>query len=1255
MRRTTIKILILCAVLICTAAAVFGIAQSFASGESGIDGVSVNDVREVREYSAGTNAFSISQPLPTITSGAAASFTVSNDSQNADDTDSGGSFDLVIVPTGGFDIDGAAVSYGQNRTGEIKDGIIILSDIALAPSANNTSVSTNVSVTITAAEGVIAEGESGGLTYKAYAVRHSENNRFVGDQFRFKSVMDEYFHQVGENNTAVSPSDAYSETYDLLYIYIVKSFTVSEGMTINVPANINLLDNDITLDRVDLTIKHGFGGLFAIESSGGKLKSSQNTQNLIINTPYAVYTYDNSMLDSVQVSNTYMGTLITSASLAGNSTLCQALLGDAITYIAKFIPAYIYDDLVLPLSYHNYGMKYSYAVSQGSPMTAGGNVTRGNDNAAGTVTVTAEYPGATSQSTQIGFTVVGSSETALRTAYRNVLSAYLTKNALSNNVLTYDADLVNLTERFNSDSGNTNSLTLTAGGEAKFLIRLSDDASISNITYTYIEGSAIANSELSQTVPPLNNALSASEHECSSMTFSYETNAWYLSYTFPVTAEITTTDGENTVTESVTENVTAKVKLTDVEVAYLRHNDIVMNDTQSTVTVDGADEISFTVAGMTRIETNAYINRTVGLYYFLDTTAGNNSRPLMTLTNGTLAYDGVTLSGGVASIDYNIYYVNAEDYERYLLGSMTLDALKATHSATAETNINTSFSLDTQTNGVINYNSVFNESASKLLLLIGDITYTDDSVYSVVREIMLPSIGEFDSERFTTGRTFADFISGMADDNYKLIESNENSHYTFRTGDTTMQVELDITAVNGETPDDSKDIDFCQIIECKHTPEQTVADDYSYLNIIPSQIPAQDSLIELTATFYAVSGETVNEYSKQIYSFTIPGIYHYNPDGGDNVIKDIWVYMRMLEVYGDFQGYLLTSDAKADKKLFECTEARLAALAGNTSVENPSGNIINPAYVVSCGIVTDTPVYTANETHSLEGVQYLTGTEKMSFDGVRVESLNPFGAYSGGSLTELSMACCSITQEKLNGSGNYLRPLYALDRLTTLTLDNNGITSLVDNTGEPCIYRNVTNLALNSQAALADITGIEKIPYIVTLSIKDNKIENFAPLLGLDKLEAVYLSGNTYNGSEAYTDGSNNPITMYGTSGQVNVPNYVALLHKKVSVYITVDTENDLCLIVPDNTAGITLVTAGGRYINQTMEYLAVSLNSIIIPDDYWTVSEKPTYLGEYTASGTSLTFTSIPTHTVGSRSHWIVSVSKDSTTVYKEFFYTQH
>ncbi len=573
----------------------------------------------------------------------------------------------------------------------------------------------------------------------------------------------------------------------------------------------------------------------------------------------------------------------------------------------------------------------------------------------------------------------------------------------------------------------------------------------------------------------------------------------------------------------------------------------VFEDVTETISIqvgEAAAVVSVKPSSVGEEEKRAYLNRHLDTPYFSD---ASDSSPVLYLKDGAIYVGGntnpvVPSDLGYDFITYNVYLVDKTSLE-----SITDDSSLQQVIDNKLADYTDWFSVD---NGLLTpqTNAVIQPSVSEALMLF--VTFGGENGFSAYRKILIPSggLGGSDYTEYIKGDTFAPYFTSLADG--KLINSTageSGSAYKFAS-EFNSQVFLRMSFTN-----QSEIEAFCTLVS-RTNPS------YWQINIDVMHVPNVNTSVYVVAEFYVEKAEggviTDEVISTQYYSFVIPGIYRSDTD------FDAAFYSAVIAadkdgqpLYDSYDGYLLCDGAGSRVDLLDLSDKTY----GNIS--------------------------------SLKGIELLTGTSAFIFDGHSVTDISALGKCSDV-LKSLSMVSCGITDAMLAEG----RPMYALNGLIELHLDkNDGITKFGGSEGN-YFYRTVEILTM-SECGMDNIDGISEIASLSVLDLSGNAVALFEEITALNLLKEVRLGNNVYGG--LWTEGG----VYYGTAGKLNLPVYVTLLNKGVTVY----TGGGEAFKVDDSAADITQGITSEEYLG------ALIINALIIPEKHFgsVVLPQSVYAGQ--------------------------------------------
>lgn len=1079
-------------------------------------------IEEVHNLTLKTNTYTFDSAGASYsqTLTATTTLTVYGQNKNTDDT-AHAQYDLVVVPSvKGGSLENVSVTNGTGFTADT--------------SVENALVYRDNSLSFGSSENVTVSNEDGKsivvYVFRAYTDDYVDetdyhHNAYVTDFFDLQMLQDVKAHNSDEKNTADRTSYAdgvynYKSVRSYRNIFILNDITANEELTLNIPCNINLLNSTLKLDK-PLTIKHNYAGLYNIENlSSGVVDNS--ACNFTVNTPRAYY-----VTESNKAYNTadkfVKKTADDKTTEAWKTAYKSALMSDAVDYLDNFIPKYIFDDVMLPQNYHGYGISYTYNVVSNVAFNNKGKTTRQTDNTAVQIGYTVSYDG-TDVTGTLNRTVAGTSQAALSVVLSGELEDLVDKSSdtvESEKYLTRAVDVKLLFNQFLADTA-----------EQKYSYKV--DFSASGL---YFDVNGADNASLSK--------------KMTTLFVDYDsTNSKY--------------------TVNIKNDDSSIVDYSDVETIILRHSDYMPEGTTVAVNTyaDLTNKKTFSVKlGGSSIEArNKLLNRYRDALGY--NAKGDSCNVLALGTDGIYSGTDMKIDStmNITNMTYAMYYVDSADLEGDVsiptleAGSTSLDSVDLLGGSTAYFTINSD-------NALVLNNAISLESG-KALALVSTVTYADDggTVSKSYQQVIIPSQG--------IGGTGTSY--NISSGQFKPIfdKSDGLSFPTaFESPISEVSLEMSVTSITTGGVEQTLPQDYCTV-------RSTDSGKKWWIDIDISKVPSTDTTVTVEADFYIYINDEKSYISKQPYSFVIPGIYRY---GSTQEVKDVWVYLDMLNTYGEYNGYLLKKNAESSLKnsTFDCSSAKLDKIKNKDSTV--TYNIDN---LVTDGVITEDQKTTLeanySSAHDVDGIQYLVNTDIMSFDGVNIASLEPFEKTNAEnaslSVNDLSMKGCQLSSDDISSAGHNLTKLI---NLKTVNLDNNNITSLED-----ILYRTVTSLSVNGQgSSLSDISGISSLPNIKTVELKDNTIKDFRPLCELSKLKSAKVSGNTVSG------------THYGTHGDINLCTYVLLCHNGVDVYTT--AANKAVILEKTDTVTAPILSADGYEIDYKQEYLSIGINSIMYMSEY--------------------------------------------------------
>lgn len=969
-------------------------------------------------------------------------------------------------------------------------------------------------------------------------------------------------------------SDAYAD------VYITAPFTVDEEYVFNAPASLHLLTaagNDIKLDA-PLTVRHDYAGIFSLTTNGGRFDNTSNA--LTVDAPSAYYTvqtadYVNGNFDGNIVTSIASDKFIKQSSRLNrsDSAVVDAVKADALAYIEGCLKSAMYPGaatyytakaFTLPDAYRNYGISYEYS--------ADGSVERGSGNTTAAVNVSVKYDGVQYGVYGHNYTVIGTAQSDEYAALTDILGAFIMKSQPQGEALTAATDKLSngidisrLTAGFLADTG----LDLSGGVTLSFTSHeLLFEVYAARRTVTVTTGDTTNTDSVSLTAPVrLSGVTLNSVSANGTFALTGSDNALYsdvTALTVRRSVYAAAGTGQLVLTPSGGDPITSETVISFSGCTIPERNTYIEAAMPQLYISSGNTSLSL----LSIREGGTYLGQTTNL---------ETSQLSATDASGT----------GGEHIDYRMYHVNDSTVAALAVLDTYIDNLAGTELEKAATRSkitddifgNTSVNTETTAfrsylaalpapvtgaftvsgtydgrsllggdnpyfsyaNGMLSLNQNTLVVTDGTLMLVGGVGYTDAATvgenykYYIIRRLYSPSSGYGGEQMELANSTF---LSGFfAAKNWLTV-----SEIPLTPNDRSMKIQsIAFTVTGAETGSTyTKTLSF-NIADYPFTgltpAETTAGNSRAFFDIVwngdtfrvvadDEYVPTENSSISVTATLTDGSNAMTENYF-----FVINGIYSYGSDTDANAdefdeIRDIRIYQRMLQVFGNHDGYLYSDDVKRFTGTFDCSSLTLAAEA----LDNP----INTEYLITCGIISSAPAVPA--AYDLTGIEYAVNTSSFIFDGLPVASLAPFASFVRSSATSLGMKNCGITTAMLTENG--INPLYKLNQLTTVDLSyNEGITAL----GSGILYRTVTSLDL-SNCALTSLDGIESLVDLGELDIDTNNVKSFFPLVGVSTLRKVWLGSNS---TPADTDG------YYGTHGRINLCNIVAMMHNGVTVYVT--------------------------------------------------------------------------------------------------------
>lgn len=966
-------------------------------------------------------------------------------------------------------------------------------------------------------------------------------NEYVSTFFDLKVINDQSHYQ--SNTQVANKSDSYCN------IWLVDNVTVETDYTLFMPSNLNLLFFTLTL-KGDLTIKHSFGGLFAIEGEGGNIYSLPDyPKNIYVKAPNAYYS--TSYLTSSYLINTSLDQTATEFSLT-NSTdpKTQAVFSDALTFALDFIPDSVFTDILLAQKYQNFDLTYTYIIDN-ERITNWIPQRQATDKMV-VVEVFVYFKGAVVKQAQKTVKIVGESDMSIANAALHAL-----KTQIHNH---YKTDLFKRITNFHTKCDVFNAL-----------------ASVTKAAQ-------------------ISESISITISDTSGVTFVYDENvfnSFALSYD-EITLQYTLTVGINEY------NLTNKDKL------YIKPANFIENNSTLflAIGVNGQKaEESFVLAGNSREELELYVTQRANTPFVMTI---DDTTDVYYISDGKLCLFGALLMdiNSFETIQNGTILISVEQFTTLTSGNTQIEDYIDEHTFDGFVVIEGVLSANTQVSQIEGYVYVFYQN---LIYNTSSIYYdVDFPSFTVFKQIIIPvsGIGGDQYQKYLSGNTFAAYFDSLPNNKlldtslfYPLTSSQEvymslkftefsganEVHYdyckfmseednylnVFDKVQKTRGFKIDI-AINQVPPTNTTvylTVDFFTVSPVLSNSANSVETYYVegavwdennlcfLLNGVPVTAATQGATITyfVSGAFWSESGFYFNTViSTQRYSFIIPGIFFCSESLSGAQFVDRNFYDAIISNIVNNINLTVTVIS--------------SPLDADYNLNNYVFSVSETNYLLADGAKIIEQFSYLNQQVNLKGIRYLINVSQLDFSGSLIESLTDFSQFEGVRLTQLNLSGCGLTDAKLGVN------LYSLKYLTDVNLSNNAITQL---TG--ILYRTVTHLNLSQQSNLISLNGITALNNLQVLDISENNINQFAPLVKLDKLKIVKLKGNL--GTQSY----------YGTVGSVNFAEYVALLDKGVLVYAS-DT-----LLTAENNFVYDNVLSTVTSISTDQRLAALVLNGIFL------------------------------------------------------------
>lgn len=504
-------------------------------------------------------------------------------------------------------------------------------------------------------------------------------------------------------------------------------------------------------------------------------------------------------------------------------------------------------------------------------------------------------------------------------------------------------------------------------------------------------------------------------------------------------------------------------------------------------------------------EIGKWLESRVGLPVFMRATSGFNDVALLTTLSGVARHQDAT-SGTCVSTDVANDITIAYTINVLAEGSTTptIDSTFTFSSASASPVVggstNPFFSLQEDTTTGL-WSLVFASAAyAKETFTLAYTITVGSSAYEGTREIIISYSG-YGGETPDYNNTNLGVIDGGVNSSSFSLELASIATTVILTSvtstDTTVVLADAATITWGGTT-------FC-LVDNHISGTSTLA--RTNVTLTQDAVPRADTTVKATVYLFEnatskASGIANAKTSREV-SFTIPGLLILNRDVNDDAL-----YAALLATCAQdtTREVLYTSEAEATRESFSFTGDGTTAL-------------------------------------DLTGIEYLSETASLSFSQfLSTSGLSSFTLLKTNALKSLTLSACGLTNATI---GDALHGLVGLESADLS--ENPGITS-IKGTSECLVYRTVKDLSL-AGCALSTLTdgtvSVTDIASLTTLDVRGNQIKDFRVLTHADKLTSVTLANNVVSTT---LDG----VTLYGTAGAVNVPVYVALHDRGVTVNGTI-------------------------------------------------------------------------------------------------------
>jgi hypothetical protein len=714
-----------------------------------------------------------------------------------------------------------------------------------------------------------------GTTAKVVVLTYSDKNYYISNFFELQCINNDKYYNYDNKITYTDKLSFYENTK---YVYFVNNVVVNKDLVINYPCIFNLLYSTITLQS-NLTIKHNGYGYYEIETIQGKIDNTNYI--LTISSPNALYRLNNTVLgESVLYDTTANHYVKNSDNIdftdSANSSYLDALILDAKDFAFATVENYVVSDIVLPTTYQNYNITYSYSVQKSSDsdpetLNSFGNVKRSAQNYTNTLNVTLTFNGNTYTSSK-EVIVVGTSDSSLIFGLSKKIDKAILSTSIKDNNVNYLTKALYLNPIINDYlkcSNTTNIYTLTFANSSYLQFNYSNNV-YKKVKLQYDSGTIKIALGDSDTYSELNSDL-------------YLGQKYYI-------------------LQNATQSLTIG---TNSESTILSIN--LLNSFASSSQDKKYEFLS------QRYFFDAYFSKSTDTSSILWVDNGS-----LTFGNNNILCDEFS---DMTSVSYNIYKISTTTLSSLDDTTLTLESFL--QDSTLYTNVNSYFNI---VNGLItpNTNTELKLEDNENLIIVVDFNYLVDSTethYYAYKNVVISSngIGGNQYTEFINGNTYGSYFNGLVDG--KLIDSViDSTAHKFSTDNSSVGLTMEIT----NTQDVSS---FCTIDNRGRM---------SQIGITVANIPNKNTIIHLLVTFYVLDTSPLQIISTQNYSFVIPGIYHLGSDFVSSYIYNRIISAvdeSNNTLYDSYDGYLLVDGASNSVDSFDCSLSTLTGATSDTVID----------------------------------------------------------------------------------------------------------------------------------------------------------------------------------------------------------------------------------------------------------------------------------------------------------------------------------